>query len=143
MAPPAAPKTGAKRGRPPGKSTGGASASTAASKAGAKRKRTAPTEDDDQGSGAGEPGDDDIAATLEALEARNRVAVPAELLRRILHESFQEKGMRMTQEASAGFARYLDLFVREAVRRASDEKGGSFLEVEALEMAAPQLLLDF
>ncbi len=125
--------TGARRGRPPGKPSGAAPRSTS-TPAGIKRKRPASTVA--QGTGDDDADEhvatnDELLATLEAFEEKTRVAIPSELLRRILHQAFKDKGVRMTQEASAGFAKYLDLFLREAIRRTSDEKKGTFLEVSA------------
>lgn len=81
--------------------------------------------------------------------------IPPDLLTRLLHENFKEGGTRLSKDASAAVGRYMETFVREALARAAfarveieQERGGrgagdGFLEVEDLEVLAPQLLLDF
>jgi hypothetical protein len=86
-------------------------------------------------------------------EDERREAIPPELLMRLLHENFKEKGTRLSKDASNAVGRYMETFVREALARAAfarveiEEReagaGGGFLEVEDLEKLAPQLLLDF
>lgn len=68
--------------------------------------------------------------------------IPPELLTRILHEFFENEGTRITKDANGAVARYMDIFVREAIARAAVERDSGFLEVEDLEKVAPQLLLD-
>ncbi|CAJ2511786.1 Uu.00g074110.m01.CDS01 [Anthostomella pinea] len=68
--------------------------------------------------------------------------IPPELLTRLLHEFFEKDGTRISRDANAAVAKYMDIFVREAVARTAVEKGAGFLEVEDLEKVAPQLLLD-
>jgi centromere protein X len=68
--------------------------------------------------------------------------IPPELLTRLLHEFFERDGTRVSRAANDAVARYMDIFVREAIARAAVEKEGGFLEVEDLEKIAPQLLLD-
>ncbi|WEW54635.1 hypothetical protein PRK78_000055 [Emydomyces testavorans] len=87
---------------------------------------------------------------------------PPKLLAAIIHGHMKNKGekMRITKDANKLYAKYIDLFVKEAVARAiyerreqvkTDGMGGnrietrldSYLEVEDLEKLAPQLLLDF
>ncbi|KAI9887096.1 MAG: hypothetical protein M1823_001086 [Watsoniomyces obsoletus] len=78
--------------------------------------------------------------------------IPPELLTRLLHEFFQHDSTRMSTDASALVAKYMETFVKEALARATLERtesgssggaGDKFLEVEDLEKLAPQLLLDF
>ncbi|KAG9522476.1 hypothetical protein KCU99_g1765, partial [Aureobasidium melanogenum] len=84
--------------------------------------------------------------------------LPSALITRLLHESFDDKGTKIGKEANALTARYLDLFVREAVARATEvakerkemrEAGGQkvddgvWLDVQDLEEVAPGLVLDF
>ncbi|KAJ4307274.1 hypothetical protein N0V88_000657 [Collariella sp. IMI 366227] len=83
----------------------------------------------------GEEEDDD-----EDDEAREKI--PPELLTRILHEFFEKGETRITRDANSAVARYMDVFVREAIARAAVEREGGFLEVEDLEKIAPQLLMD-
>ncbi|KAL1989664.1 hypothetical protein VTN49DRAFT_6861 [Thermomyces lanuginosus] len=86
-------------------------------------------------------------------------AIPEKLLTKLLHHHFQNEKTRIAQDANAVVAKYIDIFVREALARAAYEKtqgqgnadagGGGrsvadgFLEVEDLEKLAPQLLMDF
>ena len=86
-------------------------------------------------------------------EDERREEIPPELLTRLLHENFKEKGTRLSKDASNAVRRYMETFVREALARAAfarveiEEReasaGDGFLEVEDLEKLAPQLLLDF
>lgn len=83
--------------------------------------------------------------------------LPSPLVTRLLHESFDDKNVKVGKDANALVARYLDLFVREAVARATEvakerkearEAGGLeeqdvWLEVQDLEEVAPGLVLDF
>ncbi|KAL1882328.1 hypothetical protein VTK73DRAFT_1887 [Phialemonium thermophilum] len=71
-----------------------------------------------------------------------RKKIPPELLTRLLHEFFQKDDTRITRDANAAVARYMDTFVREAIARSVAERDGKFMEVEDLEKIAPQLLLD-
>ncbi|KAH6622661.1 CENP-S associating centromere protein X-domain-containing protein [Chaetomium tenue] len=75
-------------------------------------------------------------------EEEGREKIPPELLTRILHAFFERDGTRITRDANAAVARYMDIFVREAIARAAVERSGGFLEVEDLEKIAPQLLMD-
>lgn len=68
--------------------------------------------------------------------------IPPELLTRLLHTFFEKDGTRISKDANEAVAKYMDVFVREAIARAAVEKNGGFLEVEDLEKVAPQLLLD-
>jgi len=69
-------------------------------------------------------------------------AIPRELLTRLLHEFFEKDATRISKDANAAVGKYVDVFVREAIARTAIEKRGGFLEVEDLEKATPQLLLD-
>lgn len=68
--------------------------------------------------------------------------IPADLLTRLLHEFFEKDATRISRDANAAVGKYVDVFVREAIARTAVEKRGGFLEVEDLEKAAPQLMLD-
>ncbi|ODM16240.1 hypothetical protein SI65_08239 [Aspergillus cristatus] len=80
-------------------------------------------------------------------------AIPGKLLTRLLHHNFQNEKTKIAKDANEVVAKYIDVFVREALARAAYERaeggvgGGSvgdgFLEVEDLEKMAPQLVLDF
>lgn len=69
-------------------------------------------------------------------------AIPPDLLVRILHTFFDRDGTRISRDANAAVAKYMDVFVKEAIARAAAERSGAFLEVGDLEKIAPQLLLD-
>ncbi|RYP31629.1 hypothetical protein DL767_005636 [Monosporascus sp. MG133] len=68
--------------------------------------------------------------------------IPPDLLTRLLHEFFEKEGTRISRDANAAVAKYMDIFVRETIARTAVEKESGFLEVEDLEKVAPQLLLD-
>ncbi|KAK3939270.1 ADP ATP carrier protein [Diplogelasinospora grovesii] len=89
----------------------------------------------DNGEGKGEEDE-------EAVEGEKPKSIPPELLTRLLHEFFENDTTRITKDANAALAKYMDVFTREAIARAAVEKEGGFLEVEDLEKIAPQLLLD-
>ncbi|KAI1636172.1 CENP-S associating centromere protein X-domain-containing protein [Biscogniauxia mediterranea] len=78
----------------------------------------------------------------EEDESETQKTIPPELLTRILHEFFEKDSTRISKDANAAVAKYMDIFVREAIARTAVEKESGFLEVEDLEKVAPQLLLD-
>ncbi|KAK7425250.1 hypothetical protein QQZ08_008270 [Neonectria magnoliae] len=80
--------------------------------------------------------------TVEDEEPEPEKTIPLDLLTRLLHEFFAKDATRMSRDANAATGKYFDVFVREAIARAAAEKDGAFLEVEDLEKASPQLLLD-
>ncbi|EAQ84141.1 predicted protein [Chaetomium globosum CBS 148.51] len=86
-------------------------------------------------------GDDEGGGDYDE-EEEGREKIPPELLTRILHAFFEREGTRITRDANAAVARYMDIFVREAIARAAVERSSGFLEVEDLEKIAPQLLMD-
>ncbi|KAI2468284.1 CENP-S associating centromere protein X-domain-containing protein [Annulohypoxylon bovei var. microspora] len=71
-----------------------------------------------------------------------RKTIPPELLTHVLHQFFEKDGTRVSKDANSAIAKYMDIFVREAIARTVVEKEKGFLEVEDLEKVAPQLLLD-
>ncbi|KAI3327955.1 CENP-S associating centromere protein X-domain-containing protein [Xylariaceae sp. AK1471] len=75
-------------------------------------------------------------------DAETKKTIPPDLLTRILHEFFEKDGTRVSKDANKAVAKYMDIFVREAIARTAVEKGVGFLEVEDLEKVAPQLLMD-
>ncbi|KAI5928256.1 CENP-S associating centromere protein X-domain-containing protein [Camillea tinctor] len=85
---------------------------------------------------------DEDEGEQEDDEQESQKTIPPELLTRILHEFFEKDGTRISKDANAAVAKYMDIFVREAIARTAVEKEGGFLEVEDLEKVAPQLLLD-
>lgn len=81
-------------------------------------------------------------------------AIPPKLLTTVLHHHFQNVKTKMAKDANGVVAKYMDVFVREALARAAYERGegaggttdgvgDGWLEVEDLEKMAPQLVLDF
>lgn len=92
-------------------------------------------------------------------EARVNVAqtqmnpIPLPLLRMIVQEGFENEGTQISRGAMELTAKYMDIFVKEAIARArferdDENKGGrgimdGYLQVEDLERLAPQLILDF
>jgi hypothetical protein len=83
-------------------------------------------------------------------------AIPPKLLTRLLHHHFKSEKTKIAKDANEVVAKYVDVFVREALARAAYERaegladrpggisiGDGFLEVEDLEKMAPQLALDF
>ncbi|GAB1312778.1 Centromere protein X [Madurella fahalii] len=101
-------------------------------------------DDDDALGGEMDVEDEDADEGAEEEEEEERQTIPPELLTRILHEFFEREETRITRDANAAVASYVDVFVREAIARAAVERGreGGFLEVEDLEKIAPQLLMD-
>ncbi|KAF3070459.1 hypothetical protein GL218_00374 [Daldinia childiae] len=78
----------------------------------------------------------------DEAEEEERKTIPPELLTHVLHQFFEKDGTRVSKDANAAIAKYMDIFVREAIARTVVEKEKGFLEVEDLEKIAPQLLLD-
>lgn len=74
-------------------------------------------EDDEEGDGAEE----------------QQKTIPAELMTRLLHEFFEKDGTRITRDANAAVAKYMDIFVREAIARSAAERDGRFMEVSFAE----------
>ncbi|KAJ3575788.1 hypothetical protein NPX13_g3912 [Xylaria arbuscula] len=97
---------------------------------------------DHSDNGRGDYGADAIDVDDEEEEAETKSTIPPELLTRILHEFFEKDGTRISKDANKAVAKYMDIFVREAIARTAVEKGKGFLEVEDLEKVAPQLLMD-
>ncbi|KAI9660497.1 MAG: hypothetical protein M1821_009847 [Bathelium mastoideum] len=74
--------------------------------------------------------------------------IPQKLLTKLLHENFDDKGTRIGKDAMAVVAKYMELFVREAIARAAVERDGEagdglgdgFLEV-SLALAIKRVML--
>ncbi|KAF3766573.1 hypothetical protein M406DRAFT_291060 [Cryphonectria parasitica EP155] len=149
----------APRGRPPGSKNKASSASSrsaaidkpiAASKAKTKGKQPARASESPElhrAGGAEDPmeveGDDDGDALDEdGSDDEPEKTIPPGLLTRIVYEFFEKDGTRITKDANDALAKYMDVFVKEAIARAAAERDGGFMEVEDLEKIAPQLLLD-
>lgn len=184
--PPKPSTTASPRGRPAGSknkaSTTSSRAGAAVSKAStatavkAKRKgkqRAEESQSPDEPRRRGGEGDDEDDAMEVDEDDEEEVpekGIPPDLLTRILHEFFDKDGTRITKDANNAMAKYMDIFVKEAIARAAAERTGGFLEVsefpqacdtiqdqiqyqksnrrfargqvEDLEKIAPQLLLD-
>ncbi|KAK3396740.1 CENP-S associating centromere protein X-domain-containing protein, partial [Sordaria brevicollis] len=101
---------------------------------------------------------DDEEESDEEEEDEDRPTVPSDLLTHLLYEFFESDKTKITKDANEAVAKYVDIFVREAIARSVVERqggnnggtitgggggvGGGFLEVEDLEKVVPQLLLD-
>jgi hypothetical protein len=73
--------------------------------------------------------EDDDGDEEEDDEEDRQKTIPPELLTRLLHEFFTKEGTRITRDANAVVAKYMDVFVREAIARSAAEKDGKFMEV--------------
>ncbi|KAL2871816.1 CENP-X/MHF2 family protein [Aspergillus lucknowensis] len=92
-----------------------------------------------------ESNDDDVVSS--------EPVIPQKLLTRLLHHHFRNEKTKIAKDANAIVAKYIDVYVREAVARAAFERaesgtrgggvGDGFLEVEDLEKMGPQLAMDF
>ncbi|PGH31061.1 hypothetical protein GX50_06169 [[Emmonsia] crescens] len=129
----------------------------------------AQSSDDESRSPSGEP--DYILAEIteaapvdprEELESSTPL-IPSKLLTTLLHRHFEDDKTKIAKDAGRAVAKYVDIFVREALARAAYErtegqssksgsrdargraraKVDSYLEVEDLEKLAPQMVLDF
>ncbi|KAL3480345.1 CENP-S associating centromere protein X-domain-containing protein [Aspergillus californicus] len=78
--------------------------------------------------------------------------IPPKLLTKLIHHHFRNEKTKIAKDANAVVAKYIDVYVREAVARAAFERaegdgggghGVGFLEVEDLEKMGPQLAMDF
>ncbi|KAI0541336.1 CENP-S associating centromere protein X-domain-containing protein [Xylaria digitata] len=99
-----------------------------------QRRRKDDMDIDGEREAEGTEGDDE--------DSEMKMTIPPDLLTRILHEFFEKNGTRISKDANKAVAKYMDIFVREAIARTAVEKGSGFLEVEDLEKVAPQLLMD-
>lgn len=117
-------------------------------------------EDDDLEAEA-EDDDDDMMEDAPPPARKPRTApttfstpdpIPAPLLARLLYENFEDPNTQIQKGAMNLVGKYMEIFVREALARAKNERelsvkaGGisdGFLQVEDLEKLAPQLVLDF
>lgn len=156
------------RGRPPGSTNKSKGNSTAAPRAStgfsrpsagssASKRKTQQPNDHDSEPDPFADSQDLMDVTQDSVPANNsqsndedeeddddepQATIPPELLTRLLHEFFEKDGTRISKGANEAVAKYMDIFVREAIARAAVEKEGGFLEVDDLEKIAPQLLLD-
>ncbi|EXJ90052.1 hypothetical protein A1O3_03120 [Capronia epimyces CBS 606.96] len=91
----------------------------------------------------------------KSVSGPSTTAMPAALIHRIMHSQFMAPDQtNISTDARALFATYVEIFVKEAIRRCVDEKkdrqgvgeaavDSGWLEVEDLERVATQLCLDF
>lgn len=70
-----------------------------------------------------------VASNLDENEDEQEKTIPPDLLTRILAEFFEQDGTRITKDANSAVAKYMDVFVKEAIARAAAERFGGFLEV--------------
>ena len=64
--------------------------------------------------------------------ADQRTKIPPGLLTRLLHEFFQQEETKINKDANEAVAKYMDVFVREAIARScSERREGGFLEVSS------------
>jgi centromere protein X len=114
-------QSGGPRGRPTKKSSLGGTKPRQA------ERSPNPFSSNDEGGEREEPQETTVVEVEEEEQPEN--AIPPELLTRILHEFFQKDDTRITKDANEAVARYMDIFVREAIARAAAEGEGGFLEV--------------
>lgn len=144
--PPKASATGGPRGRPAGSKnkTSGTSSSRPATKkpstAAKGKQRARPSvspEPQGRSDEEGANGDSDEPME-EAVELDDdddeepEKTIPPELLTRILHGFFEKDGTRITKDANNAVAKYMDIFVKEAIARAAAERDGGFFEVSSV-----------
>lgn len=67
----------------------------------------------------------------EEEDIESNKTIPPELLTRILHEFFEKDGTRISKDANKAVAKYMDIFVREAIARTAVERESGFLEVSS------------
>jgi centromere protein X len=169
--PPNQSAAGVSRGRPPGsknKAVPSAASSKERTAAAKGKQRAQPSESPErrQHGSSEELVEVDQEMDDDEDDEQPEKTIPPELLTRILHEFFEKDGTRMTKDANNALAKYMDIFVKEAIARAAAERDGGFLEVslgvelctcssktreltwaptsqvEDLEKIAPQLLFD-
>ncbi|ORY64353.1 CENP-S associating centromere protein X-domain-containing protein [Pseudomassariella vexata] len=141
--------TAGSRGRPSNSVRGASKSKASASNARASASSRAPQQLDSDDSDVDPFADSqpeqeqtELEEVQDLDEDEEPVTLPPELLTRMLHEFFEKDDTRISKDANKAVAKYMDVFVREAIARAAVEKESGFLEVEDLEKVAPQLLLD-
>ncbi|KAF2277284.1 uncharacterized protein EI97DRAFT_375665 [Westerdykella ornata] len=112
-------------------------------------------EDPFAGSDVDELMDEVAEDATDAIQSQPQLEpIPEKLLGRLLQEGFEDENTKIHRGAMELTAKYMDIFVREALSRAVHERreadkarggqsGTVFLQVEDLEKLAPQLVLDF
>lgn len=96
------------------------------------RRRGGEGDDEDD---AMEVDEDDQVDDEDDEEEEPEKGIPPDLLTRILHEFFEKDGTRITKDANNAMAKYMDIFVKEAIARAAAERTGGFLEVSEFPQA--------
>lgn len=71
----------------------------------------------------------DTSRIDDGIDGQPEKVIPPALVAKLLQELFQKEGTRMTADASRATAKYMDVFVREAIARCMHEREGAFLEV--------------
>ena len=106
----------------------------------ASAKTTASTVDDRDSSDPFESADDGPTTSRRSIniegeeEPEPEKTVPRDLVTRILHELFAKDATRISRDANAAVAKYVDIFVREAIARAAVEKRSGFFEVSLVNL---------
>lgn len=124
------------RGRPPGSKNKAAPSAAATKKPSAAAKgtqRARPSQSPERRPRDGSQEimeiDQDLDGDDDDDDEEPEKTIPPELLTRILHEFFEKDGTRITKDANNALAKYMDIFVKEAIARAAAERDGGFLEV--------------
>lgn len=122
------------RGRPPGSKNKAAPSAAVTKKPSAAAKGTQRAQPGDSPEPRRRDGSQEIMDIDQDLDddeddEEAEKTIPSELLTRILHEFFEKDGTRITKDANNALAKYMDIFVKEAIARAAAERGGGFLEV--------------
>jgi centromere protein X len=115
--PPNRTSTGKPRGRPP---KSGAKPSASKSKSAPRKRNDDPFESD-------APGQEESSD-----QGAPEHSIPPELMTRLLHEFFEKDGTRVTKDANEAVAKYVDIFVREAIARVATDSNSAFFEVGSL-----------
>lgn len=132
--PPKQSTAGASRGRPPGSKNKVAASNAASKKSSAAAKGKQRAQPSESPEARGRDDSEEVMEVDEDLEddeddEEPEKTIPPELLTRILHEFFEKDGTRITKDANNAVAKYMDIFVKEAIARAAAERDGGFLEV--------------
>lgn len=87
-----------------------------------EEEREGEADDDDED-------EDEVVAEEISDDEEPEQKIPPDLLTRILHEFYEKDGTKITRDANNAVAKYMDVFVKEAIARAAAEREGGFLEV--------------
>lgn len=122
----AASREGASAGKPSAKAKGKQRAVQAESSPERQHRGSDAMEVEDEDDDQNEAADQEVDISDDEEPEKT---IPPDLLTRILHEFFEKDGTRITKDANNTVARYMDVFVKEAIARAAAEREGGFLEV--------------